>query len=75
MKNSDFRVILDTENEKINYKIRAHSVKKIPAIVILGKKEMDEETISIRMLGSTETKTIKLSEAIEFFKHLETESK
>ena len=75
LKDSDFRVILDTENEKINYKIRAHSVKKIPAIVILGKKEMDEGTISIRMLGSNETKTILLSKAVEFFKQLESESK
>ena len=75
LKDSDFRVILDTENEKINYKIRAHSVKKIPAIIILGKKEMDEGTISIRMLGSTETRTIPLTNAVEFFKQLEAESK
>ena len=72
---SDFRVLLDTENEKINYKIRAHSVKKIPAIVILGKKEMEENTISIRSLGSNETKTIPLSEAVTYFQKFEKESK
>ena len=72
---SDFRVLLDTENEKINYKIRAHSVKKIPAIVILGKKEMEENTISIRSLGSNETKTIPLSEVVTYFQKFEKEAK
>lgn len=70
LENAGFRVILDTENEKINYKIRAHSVKKIPAIIIVGKKEMEEKTISIRSLGSMDTKTIPLSEAIDYFSNL-----
>jgi threonyl-tRNA synthetase len=64
---SNFRVELDIENEKINYKIRKHSLKKIPAIIIVGKKEMEEQTIGVRLLGSTETKQVDLSCAIEYF--------
>jgi threonyl-tRNA synthetase len=48
------RVITDTRNEKISYKIREHSHNKIPLILSLGQKEMDHQTVSIRRLGSTE---------------------
>lgn len=75
LRDAEFRVILDVENEKINYKIRAHSVKKIPAILILGKKEMEENSISIRLLGSNDTQTIKLEKAVEYFKNLESNLK
>lgn len=75
LKGAEFRAIADTENEKINYKIRTHSVKKVPAIVIVGKKEMEEKTISIRCLGSSETVTIKFDEAIDYFKKIEFDSK
>lgn len=74
LKGAGFRVVLDTENEKINYKIRNHSVKKIPAIVILGKKEIEEESISVRFLGSSETVKVDLAKAIEYFKDLEEKS-
>ena len=75
LKNAEFRTILDIENEKINYKIRSHSVKKTPAIIIVGKKEMEENTISIRSLGSTETVTISLDDAVEHFKKIEVDSR
>lgn len=75
LSDADFRVILDTDNEKINYKIRAHSVKKIPAILILGKRESEEGTVSVRFLGSTETKTIPLDGVVEYFRDLECQSK
>lgn len=68
---ANYRVLLDTENEKITYKIREHSVKKIPAIVIIGNKESNEETISIRCLGYETTKTIALSEMLPYFEQLE----
>lgn len=69
-----FRAILDTENEKINYKIRAHSVKKIPAIVIIGNNEANSGTLSIRHLGSQDTQTITLSEMLPYFEQLECQS-
>ena len=72
--NAGFRAILDTENEKINYKIRAHSVKKIPAIIVIGNKEAEECTVSIRCLGSDDTKTMTLSEMLPYFEQLECQS-
>ena len=48
------RTKLDTRNEKISYKIREHSNKKIPNIVILGKQEAEAKTVTIRKLGSQE---------------------
>ena len=72
--NAGFRAILDTENEKINYKIRAHSVKKIPVIVIIGNKEASNGTLSIRRLGSNDTTTTTLSEMLPYFEQLECQS-
>ena len=53
---------VDLRNEKIGYKIREHSNSKIPVIIAVGKKESQEKTVSIRRIGSTETKTFKLDE-------------
>ena len=50
---------VDLRNEKINYKIREHSLAKTPVIVICGKKEVAENTVSIRRLGSEKQETIK----------------
>ena len=72
--NAGFRAILDTENEKINYKIRAHSVKKVPAIVIIGNKEAEACTVSIRRLGSENTRTMTLSDMLPYFEQLECQS-
>ena len=46
------RVILDSRNEKINYKVREHSVNKVPYIFVVGLNEMNDETVAIRKLGS-----------------------
>ena len=59
------RVILDSRNEKINYKVREHSVNKVPYIFVVGLNEMNDETVAIRKLGS------KKQEIIEFKKSLE----
>ena len=59
------RVILDSRNEKINYKVREHSVNKVPYIFVVGLNEMNDETVAIRKLGS------KKQEIIEFEKSLE----
>lgn len=75
LENSGFRTEIDIENEKINYKIRQHSLAKVPAIIILGKNETEKRTISIRQLNSKDTITIELDSMLEFFKNLEEKSK
>ena len=69
-----YRVELDTANEKINYKIRQHSLMKVPAIVIIGSKEVMEKNISVRMLGSDKTETIPMDKMTEYFKEIECKS-
>ena len=58
------RVEIDLRNEKINYKIREHSLAKVPVMFIVGKREAEEETVSIRRLGSQAQETLPLAEAI-----------
>ncbi|HUF72168.1 MAG TPA: threonine--tRNA ligase [Gammaproteobacteria bacterium] len=58
------RVACDLRNEKINYKVREHSLAKVPALMAVGKREMSEETVSIRRLGSNEQSVMPLAEAI-----------
>ena len=54
----------DTRNEKINYKIREHSVGKVPVILAVGGREIEEETVSLRRLGSKATETLGLAEVV-----------
>jgi len=54
----------DTRNEKITYKVREHSHAKIPVLLVVGKKEGAERSVSVRRLGSNETKTLPLDEAL-----------
>ena len=58
------RSIIDNRNEKINYKIREHSVSKIPVLMICGAKEVQNNTITIRRLGQTNQQTVSLEEAV-----------
>ena len=46
------RVQADLRNEKINYKVREHSLAKVPVLLVVGRKEAAERTVSIRRLGS-----------------------
>ncbi len=50
---------VDLRNEKINYKVREHSLAKIPFILVCGKKEVAENTVTVRKLGSEKQETIK----------------
>ncbi|MDR1390898.1 MAG: threonine--tRNA ligase [Holosporales bacterium] len=75
LESAEFRTLLDIENEKITYKVRAYSLKKIPEIIVVGRREVSDKTITIRSLGSDKTKTILLDEAIQYFKNLEEISK
>ena len=56
---------MDLRNEKINYKIREHSLAKIPYIIVCGKKEVLENTVTIRKLGSDKQETIKKEKLIK----------
>ena len=56
---------MDLRNEKINYKIREHSLAKIPYIIVCGKKEVAENTVTIRKLGSDKQETIKKEDLIK----------
>ena len=56
---------VDLRNEKINYKVREHSLAKVPIIVVCGKKEAAENTVTIRRLGSQKQETIKREELIK----------
>ena len=53
---------VDIRNEKIGYKIREHSNSKIPIILVVGKKEYQDKTVSVRRLGKTSTEVINLEE-------------
>ena len=55
----------DLRNEKISYKIREHSNRKVPIILAIGNNEKKDGTVSIRRIGSTETEVVDLKEAIK----------
>ena len=59
------RVILDSRNEKINYKVREHSVNKIPYIFVVGVNEMDDETVAIRKLGSDKQEMLSIKDSVD----------
>ena len=59
------RAEADTRNEKINYKVREHSVAKVPAIMAIGMKEVEDRTVSLRRLDAQGSRTLALSEAID----------
>ena len=65
---SKFRCQIDTRNEKINYKIREHSNLKIPYILVLGKKELENRSVSVRVIGSSKVEEIKLEQFLKNIK-------
>ena len=65
LRDNGIRSVIDLRNEKINYKVREHSVNKVPFILVLGDREVEENTITIRRLGSKEQKTMNVDECIE----------
>ncbi|CAM8656355.1 ThrS Threonyl-tRNA synthetase [Paracoccaceae bacterium] len=67
LKKAGVRAEADTRNEKINYKVREHSVGKVPVILAIGMKEVEERTVSVRRLGETRTDTLSFAEAIATF--------
>src|SRR6478672_1480680 len=58
------RAVADTGNEKIGYKVREHSVAKVPVIVAVGRREAEQRTVSLRRLGSSSQEALALDEAV-----------
>ena len=58
------RVGIDLTNEKINYKVREHSLAKVPALLVVGKREAQERTVALRRLGGKDQEFLALDEAI-----------
>ncbi len=65
LKEQGIRVFVDVRNEKINYKIREHSLAKVPAIFVVGAKEQAQKTVAIRRLGGNNQEIVGLKDAIK----------
>ena len=65
LKKEGIRAKVDLRNEKISYKVREHSSKKVPIILAIGINEKNDRTVSIRRIGSKETNILKLDNAIK----------
>ena len=59
------RAEADLRNEKISYKVREHSVAKVPVQFAIGQREFDNRTVAVRRLGSKKQETVALDEAID----------
>ena len=69
LKKQGFRVNLDLRNEKITYKIREHSVQKVPYIIVIGDKERDGNTVAVRTRGNLDLGVMPLSALVERLNH------
>jgi threonyl-tRNA synthetase len=65
LKNKGIRAELDLRNEKINLKVREHSLQKVPALFVVGGREETDQTVAIRRLGSDGQQVIKMLDAVE----------
>jgi len=64
LRTAGIRVESDLRNEKINYKVREHSVKKVPHLLVVGKREAEERTVAVRTLGEQQQRFMPLDDAI-----------
>ncbi|SDS81831.1 threonine--tRNA ligase [Erythrobacter sp. HL-111] len=64
LKAAGIRVETDVRNEKINYKVREHSLAKVPHLLVVGKREAEEGTVAVRTLGAEHQKVMSLADAI-----------
>lgn len=64
LKAAGLQVVTDVRNEKINYKVREHSLQKVPVILVCGMREAEEKTVNMRRLGSRDQESMTLDEAI-----------
>ena len=65
LKKQGFRVHADLRNEKITYKIREHSVQKLPYIVVVGDKERDANTVAVRARGNVDLGVMSIDSLVE----------
>ena len=71
LKNNGFRVKLDLRNEKIGYKIREHTLEKCAFLLVVGNKEMENGTVTVRKLNGDNAGNMTISELVEHFNLLE----
>ena len=64
LKNAGLRAESDTRNEKISYKVREHSVEKVPVLLAVGQREIEDRSVAMRRLGSKHQRVLTLDEAI-----------
>ncbi len=64
MKKAGLRVETDLRNEKVGYKVREHSLAKVPVIAVVGRREAEEGKVALRRLGSNDQQVLSLEEAI-----------
>ena len=67
LKTAGVRAEADVRNEKINYKVREHSVGKVPVILAVGMQEVEGRTVSVRRLGEARTEVMSLDAAVAAF--------
>ncbi len=64
LRDAGIRAEADTRNEKISYKVREHSVAKVPVLLAIGQREVDEKTVAVRRLGSKKQRVVPFSELL-----------
>jgi threonyl-tRNA synthetase len=69
LKKQGFRVNLDLRNEKITYKIREHSIQKVPYIVVVGDKEKEASTVAVRTRGNLDLGVMPVSALVDRLNH------
>jgi threonyl-tRNA synthetase len=62
LRKAGLKVETDFRNEKINYKVREHSLAKVPVILVCGMREAEERTVNVRRLGSRDQSSMTLDE-------------
>lgn len=70
LKDNGIRSDIDITNDKINYKIRQHSLAKTPVIMVVGKNEMQNNTVSIRKLGSDKQEILQFDQSLSMLKNV-----
>jgi threonyl-tRNA synthetase len=65
LQTAGLRASADIRNEKISYKVREHSAAKVPLILVVGRREAENETVTIRRLGTEQQQTASLAEAVQ----------
>ncbi|HML09605.1 MAG TPA: threonine--tRNA ligase [Stellaceae bacterium] len=68
MSDAGLRVVLDTGGETINYKVREHSVARVPLMLVVGKREAENRAVSLRRLGGNAQQALALAEAVDRLK-------